>query len=243
MTATTRIGEGRFATPLDLLANERVLWAGAPARRSFWVLFGRWQILWLIPLGFLLLAVMLPRKEPSEDDTVAATRPGVEASARCAAAPVDPCAPGAERAATAQATATPGAEPNEEDSGPQFWQILLGLLVLFTLYQAVECWLRLRNGWYVITSERICIQSGGFSKMLTVIDLDKVVSVQAYATWVEALLRLQTIELTHAGGAREYKAPINQYLGPNPYALIHVEARGTLLSDLVNHWLPRDDRR
>jgi hypothetical protein len=70
-----------------------------------------------------------------------------------------------------------------------------------------------------------------------------VISVKAQATWLEARLGLQNIELTHASGVTFSNNAYAQLLSPNAYAIAHVPAAGPLLSDLVNHWLPRDDRR
>lgn len=96
---------------------------------------------------------------------------------------------------------------------------------------------RRRNAWYVVTSERVCIQTGAFTRVLSVIDLDKVVSVRVSCSWLERRLGLQTIDLHYAG---QIQRPPYQ---ADPHTLAFIGQELPLVSALVNRWLPRDNKR
>lgn len=246
MAEANLIGKGRFAPPLELLPGERVLWSGGAMPRAVFVLLLRIAFVVLLPLAFMVTMVMLPsgrheREAPAREASAGRDCPG---RAECAPARAADATPAA-------ASPAPGAEQSRAPEGPsRAGKVFFGLLVAMVAFFAavvlgslVDCWLRVRHAWYVITTERVCIRSGGWTNTLTVMDLDKVISVRAEASWLEARLGLQTIELTHASGVAPTRNAYAAYLSPNPYAIALVPAGGPLLSELVNHWLPRDNRR
>jgi membrane protein YdbS with pleckstrin-like domain len=108
---------------------------------------------------------------------------------------------------------------------------LLSLCVLSVGMRFLTC-------WYVITSERICIQSGVFARTIVTLDLDKILSLKATSGWLERRLGLQNIEFVH-GGASELRSrsPWN-----NPYVMCCLDESEGVLSRLSNEWLPRDNR-
>lgn len=244
MTQPTRIGEGRFATPLELLPGERVLWSGGPEPRSAWVHLSRLSAFVVLPILFAITLLVLPSLNRPTDDQGAASNTQAEAN-DCNATSTPACGSAAP-AANEDAGAKPDA--TAEEGNTMFFRALialsfmtLGILAWYALATLADCFLRVRRAWYVITSERICIQSGGWSRTLAVMDLDKVISVKSAATWFEARLGLQTIELTHASGTTVLRNAWHT-LQPNAYAIAHVPTASPLLSELVNHWLPRDNR-
>jgi hypothetical protein len=91
-----------------------------------------------------------------------------------------------------------------------------------------------------VTNERICIQSGALARCLTILDLDKVLSVRVSASWLERRCGLQSIEFLHAGNRLTTSGRI---AARDQVVMAFVPARGLLASDLVNSWLPRDNAR
>lgn len=249
MSEARLVGEGRFRTPLELLPDERVLWEGGARPRAAWVhLLRTWWIVFAL-LGFLLIFLDMKHKahrsaearaEHAAQVAKSCPKPRAGVAAASSAAPTSPV-PSARKATRVD----DGADTGDLVAAALLATVLLGMfafVLLGSLALLADCVLRVRRAWYVITSERVCIQSGGWSRTLTVMDLDKVISVRSYASWLEARLGLQSIELTHAGGAL-VATNAWQLLMPSPYAIAHVAAEGKLMSELVNHWLPRDDRR
>ena len=119
--------------------------------------------------------------------------------------------------------------------------ILLGLLVpLILLYLLGITWFRVKNYWFVITSERICIQSGIFKRQMVAIDINKVVSVIATHTILDRVFKLHSIELIHAGV--NFPIPNTNLVLFNPYKMFYVPERTNLVSKLLTNWLPRDNR-
>ncbi len=91
-----------------------------------------------------------------------------------------------------------------------------------------------------MTSERICVQTGVLGRHLTILDLDKVLSVRVSASWLERRRGLQTIEFLHAGS----RVSTSRRTSPRDQVVMaFVPAHGRLVTDLVNSWLPRDNAR
>jgi hypothetical protein len=134
----------------------------------------------------------------------------------------------------------------EHEAAVDLWQgrILVWLgtgLGAMAALGLADQWLRVRNARYLITSERVAIQGGGFTRTLIVLDLDRILSVHASATWLERRFGLINIELRQAGVT----------VVPNGFrwvttggwnVLAFLDASSPVLSQLLNHWLPRDGR-
>lgn len=137
------------------------------------------------------------------------------------------------------------AETAAAEEGPGaglFWgamAIVAVVLGALTLISVVWCWLRNRGAWYVVTTERICIQTGALQKTIVSIDLDKIISVKATQGLAQRLFSLQSIELTHAG----WPGTPGKAVWFNPYELQNLPVSDGLYGRLVNQWLPRDNRR
>jgi hypothetical protein len=220
----TTLGEGHFSTPITPLAGEIVLWAGGAGRYGRLVRSARVGSLFAIPvlfmLGFCGLFLLVP---PS--DNVAPKAPSTSAAPD--SRPAAPPARSEEIAARRQTVRLVAAT------------LLGGLALLVIGAVFLEATLVCRNAWYVVTNERICIQTGALSRCLTVIDLDKVLSVQVSSSWLERMCGLQSIELVH-GGMKLFAQ--YRWLVQDPFVMALVPTAGSLASDLVNSWLPRDDR-
>ena len=223
MAAMSTLGEGHFRTKLEALPGERVVWEGGTDRRGILIRCARALGLILIPVSLLALFVLplllLPSPSRSEGKRLA---------------------PPSADTQTAPDTTNPRPAPRR--ILPLVFilsPIWLGLLLLVGTV-VVESALSNRNAWYVVTSERLCIQSGAVTTCLTIMDLDKVLSVQVTASWLERRWGLQSIEFLHAGA----RVPTNVFQAARDrIVMAFVPSAGQLVGDLANAWLPRDNQR
>lgn len=214
------LGEGHFGVRIEALPGERVLFEGGPSRHGMTIRLARA----FAPLAFLA-AIFLSAFIMS---TVSPDPPP-----RATAAPsANTSAPVGAPAATAP--------PRQASRAVVLTFVLLtvtGCLGLCAMVAAAVI-LQGRHGWVVVTSERLCIQSGGFTRGVAVIDLDKVLSVEVSASILERRFGLQSLRIVHAGGAPQ--ATAFRLHEPNLISFVPVEAQ--LVTRLLNEWLPRDNR-
>jgi hypothetical protein len=214
-----RLGDGHFAAIVEQLPGESVVWEGGPDRRGRWIPYARVGFVGLLVLTVvawfvgLLLLLPTPSRSPAGQ--------------------------------TADAAASARADTREEaEASPSSWSPLLvllgsGLLVL-AISNVVEARLASRNAWYVVTSERICIQSGVLGRNLTILDIDKVLSVKVSASWLERRYDLLSIEFLHAGTRATTSGRI---AARGEVVMAFVPAQERLVTHAVNSWLPRDNIR
>lgn len=98
---------------------------------------------------------------------------------------------------------------------------------------------KVRNYWFVVTSERVCIQSGIINIQVATIDLDKVVSIVVSHSLWDRLFNTHSIEVIHAGGKQVQPNGLSLF---NPYRIQYVSNRQQLPTELLGRWLPRDNR-
>ena len=234
----TLLGHGHFDTPLETLPDETVLWEGGAAPAATWIRLAR---LIAAPLVLLALyaAVMvgLFLLVPS-----GAGRDAAPASAETTASP----GPAKDLAKPRVATARPPGASAPVEATPLYprRQVLTATVYFGVLALVVFVYSRMqtRNAHYVVTSERVCVQSGAITRVLCVIDLDKILSVEITSSWLERRFGLQSLQFVHAGGKNANPYNFARLFG-DPYAMTFVKTDGALASKLLNHWLPRDDRR
>lgn len=99
--------------------------------------------------------------------------------------------------------------------------------------------LKVRNYWFVVTTERVCIQSGIINIQVATIDLDKVVSIVVSHSLWDRLFNTHSIEVIHAGGKQVQPNGLSLF---NPYRIQYVSNRQQLPTELLGRWLPRDNR-
>lgn len=75
---------------------------------------------------------------------------------------------------------------------------------------------------------------------LLVVDLDKILSVQASSGWLDRRFGIHHVEIV-VGGILPQKVPT--WAKSEHNTLAYVPASENLLSKLTNDWLPRDNRR
>lgn len=98
---------------------------------------------------------------------------------------------------------------------------------------------KIRNYWFVVTTERVCIQSGIFNIQVATIDLDKVVSIVVTHSMWDRLFNTHSIEVIHPGGKQLQPNGVAIF---NPYRIQYVSNRQQLPTELLSRWLPRDNR-
>lgn len=99
--------------------------------------------------------------------------------------------------------------------------------------------LKIRNYWFVVTTERVCIQSGIINIQVATIDLDKVVSIVVSHSLWDRLFNTHSIEVIHPGGKQIQPNGMSLF---NPYRIQYVSNRQQLPTELLSRWLPRDNR-
>jgi len=218
------LGSGHILVNMDCRPGETVLWEGGASRGGTVIRLARMAVFpflllvfYAILLGPMLL--MLPQDRPRQRS-----------------------------AAQTQSTHnTPN--PSEAEQHPSippaypvialtlagvFLSFAIGLPILVAVLQS-------RNAWYILTSERVCFQSGAFTRSLSILDLDKVLSIEVSSSLLERWFSLQSIEFLHAGGKVMGRGAFPWQSGEK-YLMAFLPLEGHLVSDLLNTWLPRDNR-
>ena len=207
---------------LELLPGEVLHVECGASRKGFVV-----RLLQFLAIPLLFAVLMAGLELAPEIPAAEETRPAA-ASAPDApkAAPADPAKAKARREAI---------EANSRHILGWFGGVLFALAVA----ALANLWLAIRNARYWVTSERVAIRGGGFSQSVLVLDLDKIIAVEASATWLERRFGLLSIELKHAGLTFN---PAALRLVRNNSVLQFLDASSPILGQLLNHWLPRDGR-
>ena len=228
----TQLGNGHLAFPLEPLPGEKVLWQGQAAPTTTLVRSAQLvSAIMLVVLFYLALVAGMFMIFPSRGDDAPAAAPAA-ANESAVAAP-KPAPPPVVDARKAQQIAQSNA------------RMRLAGFALFATMAAIAlwlAWLQARNARYLVTSERICVQTGALTQALCVIDLDKILSVQVTRSFLERRFGLQTIRFVHAGGEDATRGRLKWLYG-DPYAMAYMRTDPALVSNLLNHWLPRDDRQ
>lgn len=226
------VSKDHLLTTIRPLPGETVLWEGPPATSGH-------TVVGLQALAALLLASVL--FVPIASVMTYVSR--IDASSR------------QQRADQSQVSAS-GAEPHEprrspDSRGAPGWLLPLiftsalgmaaGVFSMLAFFAKVLSLVRLRSAWYVVTSERICIQTGWLHLSLVTVDLDKVVSLRASSSWLERRFQLHSIEVVHAGSRTAPGLP--RALMSDAYTISHVPLSLDILGTAANAWLPRDNRR
>jgi hypothetical protein len=232
-----RLGNQHFLDNIELLPGEKVLWQGGASRLGIVVQLLHFAsfILGIVLVFTVLLGIPVflstenPDYQPEvQEETSHKQNPGVSNNKQS-------------DLATAKQQQSHKLEQPKTRLNTERLVILLGLLVpLILLYLLFITWFRVKNYWFVITTERICIQSGIFKRQMVSIDIDKVVSVIATHTILDRVFKLHSIELIHAGV--NFPIPNTNLVLFNPYKMFYVPVRTNLVSKLLTNWLPRDNR-
>ena len=198
-----------------LIPEEKVLWSGRPPSHAAVANVFRLpvfiMILLLYALIFAFVFEMIPDKASRPSDAAALEQTDGDVSA-----PADP-APTDER----------------HFSMVLLYALLSGILVTWILIAIGIS----RSRRYLVTNQRLCIQSGLLWRSQSIADLDKIVSVNINHSPAQRLLGLCSIELTLPGANF-----INRSSFQLPFTMHDVPADSEVIGLLLNTWLPRDNR-
>ncbi|MBN2499046.1 MAG: PH domain-containing protein [Deltaproteobacteria bacterium] len=225
------IGSGKFFSAIEALPGERTRWEGGASRRAYTTTALRWIGLPLLGflLCFFLYQLFASLMISAIDDAMQ------KVAAEHVHEPDSPAADGDREREAKESEAASQASP---------WAIALIIAVslaaacLSLILIGLDFLWGLRRSWYVVTSERVCIQSGGFKRRLTTVDLDKIVSVESSASLLERYLGIESIRLVHAGHHGNGSRRSSQL-----YTMQMVDSGENVLSRLLHEWLPRDNRQ
>jgi hypothetical protein len=216
----------KFFEPFETLDNEKVIWEGGPSRRGFWPQFFEYfgiGLVFFLIIWFFTFAIFMSIHSTSssannkENTTIQSQQDSVANDDSIAA----------------KKEVKKVKFPLKKDIAVNL--ILLAVFVLLALFFA---WKRYNSYWYVVTSERVCIQNGLFERKIVTIDLDKVISIKTSQSIFERLFKVNSVELVHGGVTmlRNYFSFIN-----NPNTMKYLDIKENIAGMLINEWLPRDN--
>lgn len=202
-----------FAFPL--IPDEKVLWSGQPPSRAAVANVFRLPLLIMfLPLYALMIAFvfdMIPDKASRSSDASALEQTDGDVSAAADPAPAN----------------------ERHFSMVLLYALLSGMLVVWILIAIGIS----RSRRYLVTNQRICIQSGFLWRSQSIADLDKIVSVNINHSPVQRAFGLCSIELTLPGAI-----VIRNSSFQLPFTMFDIPADSEVIGLLLNTWLPRDNR-
>jgi len=113
---------------------------------------------------------------------------------------------------------------------------ILGAYLFITLYLI---YLGFKSSFYLITNERIIIQRGYKSKVLTAIDLDKIITIRSSQSWIQKFFKIHSINITVAG----IEIVQNGFMRSGSNVIGNIPISENITSKLLNEWLPRDNKK
>jgi len=116
-----------------------------------------------------------------------------------------------------------------------FFYSALGLFLMIVI---LFIYLGYKKSFYLITTERIIIQKGYKSKVLTAIDLDKIITVRSSQSLFQKLFKLHSIHITVAG----IELAQNGFAKSGANVIGNIPINKNITSKLLNEWLPRDNK-
>lgn len=221
---------------LTLLPNEKILWESAPESRSFWCSLFSGMVLYLIAVIVFGSGIIMITKPYEKSLRQRAREITYEQQAQFDTLYYD-------SVLTDLKLRESELEIEYETTVFHFTPaqhklfsvgiILFALLIKFSL-----SYLAFRNRWFMVTSERVMIQSGLLEKRVSVIDIDKINSIQYSQSFPDQKLGLCSIELVMAGVIMQQNN-ISSILTRN--LISGIEADSPVLNNLINKWLIRDN--
>ena len=208
-----QLGANHFDSPLDALPRETVVWEGAPAARGSWIgVVHAALIIGLFASPFFVGAASYD-SATEERQVVALDADG------------DPDVAAARRA-------------NRDVMLASLLRGCGAVVIAVALLLVLVGLLDRRHSWYLITTERICLQSGAFTRRLVALDLDKVVAATVTAGTLERWLGIENVDIAQPG---VNIVPSSGFAGIKANTLRHVPTDEKLMSRLLCEWLPRDN--
>lgn len=116
----------------------------------------------------------------------------------------------------------------------------LFLILLWFLLKFFISFLSFKSRWFMVTTERVMIQSGITEKRVSIIDIDKINSIQTFQGTIDQRLGLCNIELVLAGVLINQNSGVNSFLSKN--VIVGMKCDSPVLDKLINSWLIRDNK-
>lgn len=181
VTAHTDIGDSRVTSIAQQVLSydpEAMIWQDSPSPALMLPSLVKWAfviVAWVAGLMYLLPSqpALAPVAEPQVVEKVEAQTPkGKKAKA-------------AHKTKEAKAEVTPTSKKQPApDDGAFTWTLFIGLLVVaYQLYSHGAWYLRLKNISYKVSSQRLAIESGIFSKAVNAYELHQLQNGQVYKPW------------------------------------------------------------
>lgn len=115
------------------------------------------------------------------------------------------------------------------------------MVILFLIALKVVISIKMHNNrWYLITNERVMVQSGILDKRVVILDLDKINSIQQIQNPIDSKLNLITIDLILTGITIQQGNNTTPLISRN--ALVGLESDSPIVNQLTNLWLIRDNQ-
>lgn len=180
VTAHTDIGDSRVTAIAQQLLDydrETMIWQDSPSPALMLPSLVKWVVIvavWVAALVYLQPATPVPAPvaEPAPVENV--EQPAAKAKK----------AKAARKTEAPRVDAKPAAKPSARDDTVFTWTLYVGLLVLaYQIYSHGTWFLRLKNISYKISSQRLAIESGIFSKALNTYELHQLNNGQVYKPW------------------------------------------------------------
>jgi hypothetical protein len=222
------LGHDHFIDTIEPLPGEKIVWEGGASSKGIFIQLLRIAsiiLLFICLFGGIFAIPFILLETPEQPKQVTSSTSTEQAIP--------------DRATNEQEPASQPQKPCPQFSVRRLvWLLAVGIPLVFSII-IVLVWQSVRNFWYVVTSERICIQSGTLSKNIVAIDLDKIISIKSLHSLLDRLFHVHAIEIVHAGGS---SIPASNKIGLfNPYVMHYVPMSSNLASNLINIWLPRDN--
>ncbi len=184
VTAHTDIGDSRVTSVAHMVLNydpEAMIWQDSPSPSLMLPSLVKWVL--IIAIWGLSLIVLRPApvatvpidSTPSVQEPIEAqTSKGKKGKATHKAE---------DSQANAKVKSAPAKQPAPDDTA-YTWTLYIGLLVLaYQLYSHGMWYLRLKNISYKMSSQRLAIESGIFSKAVNTYELHQLQNGQVYKPW------------------------------------------------------------
>lgn len=185
VTAHTDIGDSRVTSVAHTVLNydpEAMIWQDSPSPSLMLPSLLKWVS--IIAIWCLALIVLRPAPAVSVPiDPTPSVQETVEAQSQKSKNGKTAHKTAEDNKANAKTKSAPAKRPTPDDTA-YTWTLYIGLLVLaYQLYSHGVWYLRINNTSYKMSSQRIAIESGIFSKAVNAYELHQLQNGQVYKPW------------------------------------------------------------
>lgn len=222
---------------VNLLSGEKILWEAAPEKRALWssLLSGMW--LYIVCVAFFTWGIIMITKPSEKSLNQRAREITYEQREQFDTLYYDSVL--ADLKLRESELEVEYEKTLFQLSPGEHKMFSAGLILFLLLIKLGFSYLAFRNRWFMVTSERVMIQSGILEKRVSIIDIDKINSIQYSQSFIEQKLKLCSVELVMAGVMLQQQNSVSSLLTRN--LISGIEADSPVLNNLINKWLIRDN--